>query len=258
LGLFLLHLPLVDSGCLLNKYFLVINKIFYHFQQNKALFLPFIFIPNNPILLQIQTDIDLSRIVPQKVVDFIHSHQLYRLADFANLQSFCRKQNDTGNFNEHTKTYRVNHPAETVWSLYKTIHPKYAWNGSMIQYGMCYSRAQNKLVYVDEDYTGAEVGQIVFIQLKVLGGLVKLAVGHEITAVNEEEKYLETSYLHKGKSLGSQRIYLKDGKNGGTEIIHHTIYKSDSNFRDKLIYPFFHTKAITEFHSNVHRQLSKA
>lgn len=206
----------------------------------------------------IKKDIDLSRILPKKIIDFIHSHNLYQLADFAKLQSFCRKKTDTANFREHSKTYQVDHCAEDLWAVYKTIHPKYAWNGNMIQYGMYYSRTENKLVYIDDEYTGAAVGQIVFIQLRVLGGLVKLAVGHEITAVNDDEKYLETSYLHKGKSLGSQRIYIKEGKNGGAEITHHTIYKSDSKLRDKLLYPFFHTKAITEFHTNIRNHLKRA
>ena len=46
-------------------------------------------------------------------------------------------------------------------------------------------------------------------------------------------------------------------ENGKTEVSHHTFYRSGSWFRDKFIYPYFHTKAINEFHGNVRRAISQ-
>ncbi len=125
----------------------------------------------------------------------------------------------------------------------------------MLQFGLQYCRNNNKLSYIDDEYTGAKAGQIVLIRVKALGGLAKVAVGHEITSINDEQHSLETSYLVKGKSLGSQRIQLSICKEGYTEISHSTLYKSGSWLRDKLIYPFFHTKAIREFHGNIRKSL---
>ncbi len=202
-------------------------------------------------------EIDLSRIPNKHVVSFIHRNKLYRLKDFADLESFSRNHPDIDAFHHHIKTFHIQKPLEEVWEAYKNIPPKNIWCGNMLQFGLQYCRNQNTLAYVDDEYKGAAVGQIVFIRVKVLGGLANIAVGHEITAVNEDEKYLETSYLLKGKSLGSQQIRLKTCKDGFTEITHHTIYKSGSRFRDKVLYPFLHTKAINELHANVRNHLNR-
>ena len=201
-------------------------------------------------------DIDLSRIRNKQVVSFIHDNSLYQLKDFAELESFSRSHPDIDAFHHHTKTFHVQKPIEEVWDAYKNIHPKHAWCGHMLKFGLQYCRHQNKLAYVDDEYKGAAVGQIVLIRVKILGGIARIAVGHEITAVNEEEKYLETCYLLKGKSLGTQRIKLTPGKQGFTDITHHTINKSGSHFRDKILYPFLHSKAIAAFHNNIKKYLN--
>lgn len=201
------------------------------------------------------SEVNFNRISNEQVVSFIHDNQLYKLHDFAALESFCPKTSCTKQFYHHHKTFHIPERIEKVWDAYKNIHPKNAWCGSMLQFGLQYCRNNNKLSYIDDEYTGAKAGQIVLIRVKALGGLAKVAVGHEITSINDEQHSLETSYLVKGKSLGSQRIQLSTCKNGFTEISHYTIYKSGSWLRDKLIYPFFHTKAIREFHGNIRKSL---
>lgn len=208
-------------------------------------------------MLQSVYDIDLSRISNKEIVSFIHNHKLYRLDDFASLKCFCKEKDVTNGFRHHVKTFFINQPVQKVWEAYKTTPPKQAWCGNMLEFGLQYCRNQNKFSYIDDEYKEASVGQIILIRVKVFGGLAKIAVGHEITAINNEENYLETSYLMKGKSVGSQRVYLEDDKHGNTKITHHTIYKSNSRFRDKFLYPFLHTKAITEFHQNIWKRLNK-
>ena len=203
-------------------------------------------------------DVNIDRISSKQVVSFIHDNQLYQLDDFAALESFCPKSNCTKAFYTHHKTFHIREGIDKVWDAYKNIHPKEAWCGNMLQFGMQYCRKNNSISYIDDEYAGAKAGQIVLIRVKALGGLAKVAVGHEITAVHEIEKCLETSYLVKGKSLGSQRIQLTPTEDGFTEISHHTIYKSGSWLRDKIIYPFFHTMAIREFHNNIRKSLGLA
>ena len=200
-------------------------------------------------------DVDYGRIKQKKISAFIKLHGLHTLADFASLQSFSRANPAMAHFHHHTKTFVVKKDLATVWQLYKSLHPKDAWGTGMLSFGLQYSRTKNELTYLDDPYHGAEQGQIVLINLALLGGLVNIAVGHEITAVNEDEKYLETCYLTHGKAAGSQQIILKATPEGFTEITHHTIYKSGSWFRDKVLYPFLHTKAITVFHRNIERHI---
>ena len=206
---------------------------------------------------QSKHEIDLSRINSKQVVSFIHKNQLYHLKDFADLRSFSRSHPDFENFYHHIKDFYIQKPVDEVWNAYKNILPKDAWSGNVFEFGLQYCRNQNKLTYADDDYNGAVVGQVVLICVKFLGGLVKIAVGHEITEVNNEERILETSYLLKGKSQGYQQIRLKATKDGFTEITHHTVYKSDSRFRDRMLYPFLHTKAIKSFHDNIREYLGK-
>jgi hypothetical protein len=213
---------------------------------------------NSGIQLQYSgSDIDLYRISSKGVVSFVQNNRLYRLKDFADLESFSRNHPDFENFYQHRKTFSIQKPVEEVWDAYKNIPPKQAWCGNMFEFGLQYCRKQNIFIYADDEYKGAAVGQIVLICVKILGGLVMIAVGHEITAVNDEDRMLETCYLLKGKAMGSQQIRLKATKEGFTEITHHTIYKSDSKFRDKVLYPFLHTKAILAFHGNIRHYLMK-
>ncbi|MES2777660.1 MAG: hypothetical protein V4722_26010 [Bacteroidota bacterium] len=215
--------------------------------------------PAAPAITQPNTSkqVNPARIRQKKIREFIEEHRLYQLKDFAQLQSFSRADPAIATFHHHTKTFLVKKDIETVWQAYKTLHPKDAWGNGMLSFGLQYSKRKNALSYVDDAYDGAEVGQIVLINLALLGGLVNIAVGHEITAVNEAEKYLETCYLTHGKSAGSQQIRLQSTPEGFTEITHHTIYKSDSPFRDKMLYPFLHTLAITTFHRNIKRHIMR-
>jgi len=202
-------------------------------------------------------EIDLDRINSKQIISFIHNNGLYLLKDFADLESFSRSHPDFKDFHHHNKTFYIQQPIEEVWDAYKNIPPKFAWCGGMFKFGLQYCRKLNMLTYKDDEYKGAAVGQIVLIRVKVLGGLGMIAVGHEITAVDNEERMLETCYLLKGKSLGSQQIRLKATKEGFTEITHHTIYKSSSRFRDTILYPFLHTKAIKAFHANIRNHLTR-
>jgi hypothetical protein len=161
------------------------------------------------------------------------------------------------NFYQHSKNFYIQKPIEEVWDAYKNIPPQYAWCGNMFEFGLQFCRKQNTFTYADDEYKGADVGQIVMICVKILGGLAMIAVGHEITAVNDGDRMLETCYLLKGKAMGSQQIRLRSTQDGFTEITHHTIYKSDSYFRDKVLYPFLHTKAIKAFHANIRNYLMK-
>jgi len=201
--------------------------------------------------------VDLSRIRQPKVRTFLQEQQLVTTADFAKLKSFSISNPAMADFSHHIKKFVVAADIEKVWHTYKHIHPKYAWNGNIVTFGLQYSKPKNALTYIDDVYEGIEVGQIIFINVAFFGGLVNIAVGHEVTDVNEADKSFRTCYLLSGKAAGTQQISLKKTADGFTEITHHTIYRSDSKFRDNVLYPFLHTQAITEFHGNIKAQVVK-
>lgn len=109
-------------------------------------------------------------------------------------------------------------------------------------------------MYPGDSYTGIEAGQIFFLNLNLLGSFIQLAVGHEITAVNENDKTIKICYLQNGASTGTQLIQLKKSNENQTEVVHETWYRSGSIFRDRVLYPGFHERGLTEFHENVKRK----
>lgn len=123
--------------------------------------------------------------------------------------------------------------------------------GSWLDFGLQYSRKNHRITYTEDDHGHIEAGQIVILHLRILNRLVNLAVGHEITEVNEDEKFIQMCYLEGGASRGMQYIRLTETNEGHTAVTHETFYKSCSPFRDKHLYPWLHGMVISEFHRNV-------
>jgi len=200
-------------------------------------------------------DIDFSRIPQKKIKDFINNQIRNHILKFTDLKPSCCDVLQLSVYNTLVKTYLVKDKIENVWSLYKFLSPDEIWQGKMASFGMLYSKRENFIIYKnDNNYKGIETGQILYVNLKFLRGIYNLALAFEIVEVDNTEKVIEFSYVDYGKAKGKQRIQLIDLKDGTTKIIHSTFFKSNSNFRDKVLYPFFHKKAINEFHYNVKKK----
>lgn len=199
------------------------------------------------------SSIDLTRIKQKKVREFIVHHGLETLIGFSKMKSVCFVPEDEPSYRVHFKKFLVRKDIETVWKIYTQIHPKDAWNGDMVSFGLQYSQKTNCVNYLDDPYSGMEKGQILILNLSIFGGILKIAVAHEVREVDEQQKLIKLSYMDGGASEGSQWINLQPTAEGFTEVHHKTLYKSNSKFRDTVLYPRLHTKAISEFHVNVKR-----
>ncbi|WP_026965878.1 hypothetical protein [Algoriphagus terrigena] len=174
---------------------------------------------------------------------------------YSKLKSICYHESDPG-YHQHFEKYQYDQSLDEVWETYVTIDPGKAWAGKMIHFNQLYSRASGEEVFPGQEYLGGMgVGQVIILNLHVFGGAVKLTVGHEVMEVDKAKGLIRICYLENSKSQGSQFLRFKTLKNGQTEVSHHTFYRSGSWFRDKVIYPYFHTKAINEFHGNVRRAI---
>ena len=198
--------------------------------------------------------IDFHRIKSKKVKKFLIDNRLNEPVNLKGYGSLCYNTSHADTYSRHFKSFVLKENIEDVWKAYKSIHPTEACNGNMVSFGMGYCRRQDKVSYLEDNYTGMEAGQIIFLNLNIFG-LTNLAVAHEIKEVNETEKYFKLSYMGFGKAEGSQWIRLVSTPEGHTEVQHETLYKSDSSFRDKRIYPMFHTRAISEFHNCVKKKM---
>lgn len=201
------------------------------------------------------SQIKLERIPQKELRDFIRQQLGDDTTSFDHLSPTYRPGDDLGHYYYHEKEYHLNRPKNQLWDHYLSINPGLAWNGKMLSFGLMASKKDREVMYVGDSYRGIAVGQVLFLRLEVLGGLIKLPVAHEVIAVDHEKSYLEVSYVKGGKSAGKQRISFYEKKDGSTRINHSTYYRSTSDFRDRLIYPYFHTRAINEYHRNVIRAL---
>lgn len=172
---------------------------------------------------------------------------------YSKLKSICYHDSDPGYY-QHLEKYIYDQPFCQVWDTYVTIDPGKAWAGRMIHFKQLYSRDSGEEVFPGQEYqAGMGVGQVIILDLHVFGGAIQLTVGHEVMEIDRSKGLIRICYLENSKSQGSQFIWFKTLADGRTEVSHHTFYRSGSWFRDRVIYPYFHTKAINEFHGNVRR-----
>lgn len=201
--------------------------------------------------------IEVDRIHYPKIKKFLTDYQLSRPQDFAKLNSIGYKPKE-GNYHSHLKTYSFQQNINEVWNAYKTIRPDQVWRGAMVRFGMQYARHDHSITYADDSqYEGLKAGQLIILNLRLLNGIINLAVGHEVMHVCDDTKAIRISYLENSASQGSQFISLASTADGGTQVTHKTLYKSGSWFRDRVLYPGLHTKAIGEFHGNVKKMLDR-
>jgi hypothetical protein len=82
-------------------------------------------------------------------------------------------------------------------------------------------------------------------------GLFNLPMAFEIINIDPVERLIEFSYIDGNKARGKQTIQFTDNDDGRIRITHKSFFKSNSPFRDNLLYPYFHRKFIREFHRNM-------
>ncbi|XOV93648.1 MAG: hypothetical protein ACFHWX_02840 [Bacteroidota bacterium] len=152
---------------------------------------------------------------------------------------------------KHEAIYTVNAPLAEVWTGYKNLHPALAWNSKMIRLGFMYSRLYDTYIYTSKDeYPGIAKGQIYLVNLNIAQGL-KIAVAHEVDEVDDKEHIIKLCYLNTGKTEGSQWIRMSENGKNQTHIEHKTLYKGSSYVRDRILYPYFHKKAMNQFHQKM-------
>jgi hypothetical protein len=195
------------------------------------------------------SEIEMHRIPQKKVRTFISTQQERNVFDFQDIRPSCAHGEDLTGLNEITYNYIIKEDINTVWQKYFTTSPAESWNSGMVTFGLLFSKQSDYILYRDDPvFDGISTGQVFYVNLRLLGGVYNLAVGLEIVEINEKEKYFQFSYLKEGKSKGIQTVRFYETKDDFTKIVHHTLFESDSPFRDKYLYPFFHKRAITAVH----------
>lgn len=157
---------------------------------------------------------------------------------------------DLSSYNKHEMTFILNAKIQEVWQSYISTDPLKLWNSRSISLGLMLQKSPPKIFYNKDTLLYTDTGQIYFLNLKLLLGLYNMAVGFEIITIDSLKMVIEFSYLEGNQCVGVQQIKFTPVDDHSTKIIHTTYFKSDSHFRDKWLYPFFHKKVTMEFHKN--------
>jgi hypothetical protein len=199
----------------------------------------------------ILSKMDLNRISQPAVKKLINRHISEGMDQFDDIVSTYKKEDDLSNYSIHNASYSYPINRDEVWQHYIDGNPSEAWNGKLLSFGVLISKDSESVLYSGGKYEGAKGGQVLYLNLNLLLGQFQLAVAHEIIEVNHEEKYMDLSYVVGADSVGMQHIEFIDNQDGTSLVKHTTYYRSDSKFRDKVIYPYFHTKVVNDYHNNM-------
>lgn len=202
------------------------------------------------------TDVDYAQIPFKKVKPYIERQAGNETIEhFQELQPSCKDVEDYGTYQVYSRSYKIDQPVSVVWDLYKTSAPTSSWNTKKSKIGLMYLRNEDRLVYPTDTCNSPRLGQVIYLNLRMLQGLYNLVTSLEITKLDEDQRTIEFNYVRGGINDGKQMIKMEAGENGETLLTHTSVVHSDSPFRDRVIYPFFHNRLINAFHRNMKRLL---
>ncbi len=203
-------------------------------------------------------DIDFEKIQFNEIKKLIKTQMKNGVSTFGDLRETYFPGEDLLQHKIHEMDFYFDAPLENVWDHYLTAEPSIVWNGKMISFGLMVSEKTNEIIYPGDSCPDAGPGQVFYVCLKIIGEFLKIAVSHKIIGIDHDNKIMTLSYVEGGETVGKQDIKLSETADGNTKITHTTFYKGKPGFREKYLYPFFHTKAIKEFHNNLKNSFSQA
>lgn len=196
--------------------------------------------------------IAFKKIPHKRTRAFIQEQKNNNVQSVNDLKVSFHPEDCTKELYKHEEIFEANFNIDDVWETYNKTGLNKVFKDKLVSFSLMLSK-KNELdvVYKEDPFVGTEIGQVYFMNLSILGGIIQIAVSYEIVVKNEHEKLLEFSYIEGGKSIGFQRIKMNAVGDNKTKITHTTHYKSHSKIRDRFIYPYFHTKVLEEYHTNM-------
>lgn len=208
---------------------------------------------------QAERTINLKEVHQKTVRKYITTRKIDRMHDFSLIHASWKKGTDESKFNVSEKKFFLKYRLSNVWDCYRHVNPSKTWNKQSIRLGLLISKPSNTATYTSNlSFPNLDTGQVYFLKLKLINGLLNIPVAFEITKIDFERQIFEFSYIENNKSRGKQTIQFFENGEGHTRIVHRSYFKSNSQFRDKLLYPYFHKKFIKEFHRNMKQLVRKS
>ncbi len=201
------------------------------------------------------SQIDFSKVPRPILIETIKKQIASGVDDFQQIKSTQPSTVNKPNFHVVTDTFKVDRNIETVFNHYISSNPSQSWDGGdLVAFGLAIDKNNGKVYYPNQDYPGLKVGQVFYIYMNLLG-LKKIGVGQEIIKTDLHTHTIIFSYIEGGLSQGMQEIIFSPVSNTETRIDHTSYYKGKSWFRDKYLYPYFHSLVVKKFHENLKKSL---
>jgi len=194
---------------------------------------------------------NFSKINQKSIRKFLKSQMELGIVNFEDFQPSVTAQTVTNDYDTNLHQFQLERPLESGWKAYLTAHPATVWQGKVVSCGMVYSQTEKKLIFPDDQYSGLEVGQIFFIEMRIFFRMIHFPVCFMVTNIDENLRQITFSYISTGSSKGAQTIQLIDSGKGFSQIIHSSIHQTENKLRDRTLYPIYHKKAIAEVHQNI-------
>ncbi len=199
--------------------------------------------------------INLEQIEKKSVRKYIKKQIKDGYQSIEDLKPSWSSQDDLSSYYKHVMTLSVDASLQKVWESYLLSDPSKVWNNKSSTKQLVLQKTPEKIYHTTDPISTTKIGQIYFLNLKLLARLVNMAVAFEIVTIDAQKRLIEFSYIEGNTSEGVQRIEFFALDEHSTEIIHTSYFKSGKRFRDRWVYPFFHKKLTTDFHTNVRKFL---
>lgn len=221
--------------------------------MNKFLLFTFLLIVKNFCIAQeCLKDIDLSKIPYKEVRALIVAQKNSNVECIKDIKSSCSNDFKCSEYYKQIRNFKIDKSLQTVWENYVGNETQKAYNSKKFALGLmlCKKNVNDKILYPSNSFGRLDTGQVIYLKLKFLKGLLKMAVAFEVNKIDTTNKIIEFSYVKGGKSRGKQILEFRANEKNKTDIIHTTFYRSNSKIRDIVFYPFFHAKVTRELHNN--------
>lgn len=196
--------------------------------------------------------IALEKIPHKRIRSFIKAQLNNDLQSVKDLEVSFRHGDSIKELNKHERSYFAQRNIDDVWNYYIKTGPNKIFTDKLVSFALMLSKQnESEVLYKEEAFSKAEIGQVYFMNLSILRGLIQIAVSYEIIEIDPTKKIIDFAYVKGGKCIGFQRISFIQEELNRTRIKHTTHYKSNSKFRDRFMYPYFHTKVLEEYHTNM-------
>jgi len=198
--------------------------------------------------------------IPQKNVrKYIKSRSINQMEDFSNIRPSWKKETSESDFYVIEREFYLKFKLSDVWNFYRDASTFEMWNGRFIKFGLLISKPANSVIYSgNTSFPAIDTGQVYFLDVKLLKGLLNVPLAFEITRIDPVQKIVELSYIEHNTSRGKQTLQFFDRGDGRTRIVHLSYFRSESSVRDAYLYPYFHEKFIMQFHRNMRRLFKRS